>query len=223
METSIRINAGGRAIGIYGADAYYNGGQSASGNAPVDGKGVYYPANQEVYQTERYGTFTYTFTNLTPNAVHTVKLHFNERFWDSVGKRKFNVAINGTQVLWDYDIFSQAGGINKAIAEEFVVPSDASGQIVVNFTPGAADQPSVSGFENNQGTRPHNNMLLGCFPGYANINDIESWLGKKHAVQVMFTSWDSNNKEQAFTMMNHIWDSGSVPVVHKIAWLNARS
>ncbi|WP_158680355.1 hypothetical protein [Nostoc sp. 'Lobaria pulmonaria (5183) cyanobiont'] len=46
---SIYINAGGGAIESYGADAYYSGGQSASSNTPVDGKGVYYPANQEVY------------------------------------------------------------------------------------------------------------------------------------------------------------------------------
>lgn len=213
MVTSIRINAGGGAIGIYGADAYYSGGQTASSNSLVDGRGVYYPANQEVYQSERYGTFTYTFSDLTPDTIHTVKLHFNEHFWNSIGKRKFNVAINGTQVLWDYDIFSQSGGINKAIAEEFVVTSDARGQIVVDFTPGAADQPSVRGFEINQGTPPHNNMLLGCFPGYANIHDIESWLGKQHAVQVMFTSWDPNNKEDTFTRMKNIWDSGNVPVV----------
>lgn len=64
MVTSIRINAGGGAIGIYGADAHGSGGQTASSNAPVDGKGVYYPANQEVYQTERYGTFTYTFIDV---------------------------------------------------------------------------------------------------------------------------------------------------------------
>lgn len=117
MVTSIRINAGGGVIGIYGADAYYSGGQTGLSNAPVDGGGVYYPANQEVYQTERYSTFAYTFTDLTPNTIHTVKLHFNEHFWNSVGKRKFNVAINSTRVLWDYDIFSQAGGINRPLAK----------------------------------------------------------------------------------------------------------
>lgn len=49
MVDSICINAGGGVSGIFGADAYYSGGQSASSNTPVDGKGVYYPANQEVY------------------------------------------------------------------------------------------------------------------------------------------------------------------------------
>lgn len=53
MVDSIRINAGGGEIGIYSADAYYSSGQSASSNTPVDDKGVYYPANQEVYQTAR--------------------------------------------------------------------------------------------------------------------------------------------------------------------------
>jgi len=47
-----------------------------------------------------------------------VRLHFNEFYWSHLRQRIFNVGINGTTVLSDFDILGQAGGQNKAIVEE---------------------------------------------------------------------------------------------------------
>ena len=105
------------------------------------------PAPQSVYQTERWGNMTYTRPSLTPNAPYTVNLHFAEIYFNSVGAREFNVLINNTQVLTNFDIFAATGGENMAIVKSFPATANSSGQIVVQFTTGAANNPKVSGIE----------------------------------------------------------------------------
>jgi len=38
-----------------------------------------------VYQSERYGSSTYTFPGLTASAQYTVRLHFAEIYWTATG------------------------------------------------------------------------------------------------------------------------------------------
>ena len=59
----------------------------------------------------------------------------------AAGQRQFNVSINGTQVLTNFDIFATAGGKDKAIQETFTATANASGQIAVAFNYGAAGTP----------------------------------------------------------------------------------
>jgi hypothetical protein len=84
--------------------------------------------------------------NLTPGASYTVRLDFAEIYWNSAGQRLFNVAINGNQVLSNFDIFVTAGGKNIAIAETFTATANSSGQIVIQFTT-IKDNAKVSGIE----------------------------------------------------------------------------
>src|SRR2546427_799579 len=79
------------------------------------------PAPQAVYQTEVGGPSTYTFNNLIPPTNYPVRLHFAE-ISPSVttnGNRQFNVIINGTQVLTNFDIFAAAGGKFRALTRQF--------------------------------------------------------------------------------------------------------
>jgi hypothetical protein len=143
------IDAGSGAAGNFVADTDYtttSGGTYATGNA-IDTSGVTNPAPVAVYQTERWGTFTYTVTNLTPRRSYLVRLHFAEIFFNSSGQREFNVAINGQQVLTNFDPFAAAGAADKAVIEEFTATSDRSGRIVVQFLIGAANYPKLSGIE----------------------------------------------------------------------------
>jgi hypothetical protein len=104
------------------------------------------PVPQAVYQTERYGNFTYTFSGLTPGASYTVRLHFAEFYWTAVGQRVFNVSINGTQVLTNFDIIAVTGGQNKATIREFTAAANGSGQIVITYTT-VTDNAKSSGIE----------------------------------------------------------------------------
>jgi fibronectin type 3 domain-containing protein len=139
------VDGGGPAAESYVADVDFSGGNTSSTTATIDTSAVSNPAPQAVYQTERYGAFTYTIPGLTPNATYNVALHFAEIYWSSAGQRTFNVVINGTQVLTNFDIIAAAGAPKKAIVKSFSTTANSSGQIVIQFTNGTADLPKISG------------------------------------------------------------------------------
>ena len=45
----------------------------------------------------------------------------------------FDVTVNGTQVLTDFDIYAAAGGASKAVDQQFSVTADDTGTITVEF------------------------------------------------------------------------------------------
>lgn len=128
------------------ADEYFSGGGVSTSNKPVSTAGVSNAAPALVYQSERNGDFTYTIPGLAPGAKYTVLLHFAETYFTTAGSRVFNVAINGTSVLSKFDIFAEAGA-NVALVKQFPAIANSSGQIVVAYTRGPADQPKSSGLE----------------------------------------------------------------------------
>ena len=140
------VNAGGPATGSFAADELFSGGSTNSTTNTIDTSAVTNPAPQAVYQTERYGNFTYTFPNLSPGATYTVRLHEAEFFWTSTGQRVFNVSINGQQVLTNFDIIAAAGGADRAIVEQFTTTATSSGQIAIQFTT-VTDNAKISGIE----------------------------------------------------------------------------
>jgi endoglucanase len=167
-----QINSGGPAVSPFAADAFFSGGQTDTVTATINTSGVTNPAPMAVYQSERWGgdaasnpaPFSYTFTNLTAGASYTVRLHFAETFWTAAGQRKFNVAINGTQVLSNFDIIATAGAANKAMVQQFTTTANASGNVVVSFTVGTADAPKISGIEIIPAAPPAPDFTLGVGP-----------------------------------------------------------
>jgi hypothetical protein len=103
-------------------------------------------APMAVYQHARAGVFTYTIPGLTAGTQYTVLLHFAETYFTAAGGREFNVAINGSTVLTNLDIYA-AVGENAALLETFTATANSGGQIVIAFIAGAANQPVVSGIE----------------------------------------------------------------------------
>ena len=145
--TPLSINAGGSAAtGGFVADKGSIGGDVASTNNTIDVSGVANAAPEAIYQSERNGIFTYIIPRLTVGTLHTVALHFAEFYWTKPGQRVFNVDINNTRVLHDFDIVKIAGA-NKALVEQFTATPNTRGEIVISFTPGAANQPKVSGLQ----------------------------------------------------------------------------
>jgi hypothetical protein len=100
-----------------------------------------------VYQYGRAGKTTYTIPGLTAGSSYTVLLHFSENYFSAAGKREFDVAINGTAVLTNFDIYKTAGAEYAAVEETFTATANSSGQIVIAFTDGAANQPLIMGIE----------------------------------------------------------------------------
>jgi len=152
------VNSGGGAAGRFADDAYYTGGSTYAVGQAVDTSGAPNPAPQAVYQSERYGNFSYIVPNLTPGAPYRVRLHFAEIAFGNgagggAGSRIFNVSINGAQMLSNFDVYQTAGGPLKAIVEEFAATADAGGQITITYT-SVKDNAKSSGVEIIPATTP---------------------------------------------------------------------
>ncbi|HEY6540396.1 MAG TPA: malectin domain-containing carbohydrate-binding protein, partial [Ktedonobacteraceae bacterium] len=143
---NVQINAGGSAASPFVADTDFSGGSTASTSHTIDTSGVTNPAPQAVYQSNRYGNFTYTIPGLTANGAYTVRLHFAEEYWTAAGKRVFNVSINSSQVLTNFDIFATAGAEYKAVVEQFSATASSSGSVTIQFTT-VKDNAQINGIE----------------------------------------------------------------------------
>jgi len=100
-----------------------------------------------VYQSARQGTVTYTIPGLSAGTSYTVRLHFAELYFSAAGDRVFNVAINGTTVLTNFDIYATAKANYTAVVEQFTATANSSGDIVIAFTNGTVNQPMFNGIE----------------------------------------------------------------------------
>jgi hypothetical protein len=145
-----QVNAGGSAASPYVADAYNNGaGWSWGDGGTINTSGITNPAPNAVYNSARYGGFTYTFPNLTAGQSYTVRLHFAQ-LGGSPGQtaaaQVFNVAINGTSVLSNWDMGAAVGQYEKALVREFTATANSSGQIIIAFSNGAHNS-QVNGIE----------------------------------------------------------------------------
>ncbi|MBA4388584.1 MAG: hypothetical protein C0404_11420, partial [Verrucomicrobia bacterium] len=76
---------------------------------------------------------------------YKVRLHFAETEGAEAGERVFNVKLQGSTVLTDFDIFTVAGGADRGIVREFTgVP--VGNELVVEFVPKLGD-PVICGVE----------------------------------------------------------------------------
>ncbi len=144
--SSICINSGGPAVSPFVADEDFAGGATIDHANTINTSKVTNPAPAAVYQTGRDENFTYTIGGFTAGSSHTVRLHFCETYFTAAGSRTFNVSINGTTVLTDFDIFATAGGQNIANIQQFTEAANSSGQYVIVFA-SVVNNSLVSGIE----------------------------------------------------------------------------
>ena len=116
-----------------------DGGVNGDDNAKVDTSAPN-SAPAAVYQTERYGKdFTYEIP-LKPG-LYKVRLHFAEIFDSGPSNRVENIYLNRRLVLSNFDIFTVAGGKNKAVVKEFNnIRPNRRGNIAIRIT-AADDSP----------------------------------------------------------------------------------
>jgi beta-glucosidase len=131
---AIAINAGGPGTGSFLPDQDFVGGTTVFHSNTINTANVNSPAPPAVYQSGRVGNFTYTIGGLKTSINYVVRLHFCETYWTSSGSRVFNVSINGSPVLSNFDIFAAAGGQNIANIQQFTQPVNSSGQLILQFT-----------------------------------------------------------------------------------------
>ena len=141
-STGVRVNGGGPAYTggdgrAWQADTGFSGGQTATVASAISGT-----SDQTLYQSERYGNFSYSFSR--PNGTYTVTLKFAEIYWSSAGQRVFNVAINGQQVLSNFDILASVPK-NTALDKTFTA-SVTNGTLTITFTT-IRDNAKISAIE----------------------------------------------------------------------------
>lgn len=89
----------------------------------------------ELFTTESWGNdrnMAFRFTGLPSGETARVTLLFAEIASNEPNMRLFDAAINGEVVLKDFDVFGEAGGMNKAVERTFEIEVPASGEIVVH-------------------------------------------------------------------------------------------
>jgi hypothetical protein len=140
----VLINAGGKTSQAFAADVGSIGGWTSGTTNHIR---VWQAPPEDIYQTQRVGkAFSYVIPNLFPSTPYVVRLLFAETYWTTTGQRLFNVTMNGTAVLTNFDIVKAAGGANLSLAEAFNVTTTATGAITIGFT-AVVDNATVAGIE----------------------------------------------------------------------------
>ncbi len=112
-------------------DSYVSGGGTAD-NGVTDTTNTTIPW---LYRDERFGTSTWTIPVVDGN--YQVRLLFAENYYTAIGQRTFNVEIQGSTVLTNFDIFAEAGGGRIALIKSFPNVASINKQIIIKvFDPG---------------------------------------------------------------------------------------
>lgn len=109
--------------------------------------GVANTDDPELYQHQMWGEagLIHTWHGLTPGKI-SVKLYLDDGYMSSSGQRVFDVAINGTIVDKDLDIFVKAGGKDRALVETFVVEA-SDGTIHLSVPHVTSDHATLAAVE----------------------------------------------------------------------------
>lgn len=163
-DSLLKINCGGEEVTI-GADTFlidqFLGGALAAYEAHPSITEIGNTDLDEIYLTE---TITSNDANQGPvsydipisNGTYTVKLHFAEIYWGvsktdaegqegGVGSRIFDVDIEETSILNDFDVFAVTGGPAIAITKMYDIEV-TDGELNIVFT-SSVDKPKVSAIE----------------------------------------------------------------------------
>jgi hypothetical protein len=148
-QTLIRVNTGGPAYtDVYGrvwqSDRGFNTGIASSTTAPITNT-----LDPGLYQNQRYdvaGGSELRYEFPVPNGTYLVRLHFAENYEPNfhVGKRTFDVDIEGIRRFTKLDIFALAGGHAALIKE--ATATVTNGKLDIDFHHGA-DNPQVNAIE----------------------------------------------------------------------------
>jgi hypothetical protein len=96
---------------------------------------------------EREGAkIAYTIEGLIAGSTYTVRLSFAELWWTAAGQRVFNVSINNTNVLGNFDVFAAAGKRNKALTESFTATANSTGSIAITLN-AVTDNAAINAIE----------------------------------------------------------------------------
>ena len=137
----VAINAGGAQVNYngvqYKADQYSTGGTAHSTTSSISNV-----AEGALFQSERYGTYGYEIP--VTNSTYTIELHFAEIYQTTVGRRSFNLAVEGAQEMYQVDLYSLIGA-NAAYTYVVEDVQVTDGKLNIDLTT-LVDNATLAGF-----------------------------------------------------------------------------
>ena len=152
---AVSIDLGGSGGGDFIADTYGTGGgtdtiPAGAASFPNWGPTVAHPIPAAIWDTSRVGESEYSVPGLTPGGTYQARLYFMDWYFTHTGQREFDVAIDGTKVLTNFDIIGTANARGAdgqeafGVEKDFPVTVNAAGTTTIDFTRDGADQPQVN-------------------------------------------------------------------------------
>jgi len=140
-QMSVAVNCGGGAYTAldgtnYVADTYYTG-----GNVYSTSNAIASTSDDELYQSQRYGygsDFSYAIPLADWN--YDITFRFTEMYYENIGDQIFSVTAEGTQIITDLDVLSQA---SKYEAYDVTITSVNVSDGVLNLTFSGANDAAV--------------------------------------------------------------------------------
>ncbi len=135
-----------RSGAVWSPDNYFQYGRLIARTGIVSGT-----PDPEIYSWERYGNFSYAIP--VAQGTYTVSLHFAESFFGShgpgdngAGMRIFDVFLNGTALLRNFDMFAEAGFRHSLVKTFHGVQPNPQGKLLFSFVP-SRNYASLSAIE----------------------------------------------------------------------------
>ncbi|MDP6634998.1 MAG: right-handed parallel beta-helix repeat-containing protein [Phycisphaerae bacterium] len=153
QRTAALINSGDAGtVDNWLHDRYYTGSSTyGTLNQTIDLAGVADPPPEALYQSYRYinGVGAKLVYELpVPDGDYTLRLHFAEpSSWIGVGTRRFDINLQGVQVVDDFDIMAEAGARYKAHTRSFAVTAALGTGILLELINETTNGAVISGIE----------------------------------------------------------------------------
>ncbi|MDA0321494.1 MAG: malectin domain-containing carbohydrate-binding protein [Verrucomicrobia bacterium] len=183
-DATVRINVGGGTYvdgsgALWAADQHFT-----DGNTHATGASIANTVDDALYQSERYGAFSYRIP--ISNGTYRLTLHFAEIYFTASGKRVFDVLVEGLLAVNDLDIW-QSAGANAAYTREVVVTVlDNALEIVLA---GSVNHAKLSAIE----VAPDEGFSAGLFtaPPYLNFGAVTAGAQSAYADVTMVNTGSS--------------------------------
>ena len=238
LETSetlpvvLRINAGGSTVNygeaIFLADDYFAGNGKSYANNNIND--ILNTDRDDIYKTERstnanLQSFNYAIP--VTNGEYEVNLHFAEIYFGAtgggaggIGKRVFNVSIEGVQVLTNFDLNAEEASMT-AIIKPFV--TNVTDEILnIDFS-ASVNQPKVSAIEifgNGSFITPTDDCTWNALAN-SNLSKVEAQSvkvnGKLYVLAGFLAGLKITEATEIYDPINNTWSNGApmpIPVTH---------
>lgn len=135
-----------RSGNVWSPDNFFQYGRSIARTGIISGT-----PDPEIYSWERYGHFSYAIP--VAQGSYTVSLHFAESFFGAhgagdsgAGQRVFDVFLNGTALLRNFDMLAEAGSRHALVKTYHGVQPNSQGKLLLSFVP-SKNYASLSAIE----------------------------------------------------------------------------